>query len=329
MSKELTYRSLNKYRHSGNDRVVSISIGKIYHVREGRNAWHATWVVSYQKNSFFSSYKAAKECAENLRKSGSVFIILEIPCLVLRGENKIVFIIEANEKEPLSTHIFANKISQLNLSILEDYSERLNFLPDLVKGFMPSSFAWENKKRMDSVLILEHNNNTLKVSKAGNLLFHYVSRAVGSNYLLHWDKFKRETSFDSVSTIAENLSLVMEKDYLHGNESVIEIPLSQEAKIRSLRQKLLAEAESVHKVENIVPFVDMFLEEINAVLTEKAIANACQEDVVATMLAWFDSLHYFSRSDREKILNAECIKRGKDFYLQYSYCIKKIKLIDN
>lgn len=88
MEKKLKYRMLEKYKSEGMDTVLSIDVGKIYHVVEGRNAWHSTWITQYMPRSFYSSLMAAKEYAETIRKSGSSLTIKENPCLVIRSEKR-------------------------------------------------------------------------------------------------------------------------------------------------------------------------------------------------------------------------------------------------
>ena len=127
MDSKHKYHRLKKYKHEGNDNVVKIDAGKVFHVIEGRNAWHSTWIVQYQPNSFYSSLSAAKEYAESIRKSGSVFTVVEKPSLIIRSSRKTTIITELNNSDPLSGHFLGEDISSITNDMLRDYRETVSY----------------------------------------------------------------------------------------------------------------------------------------------------------------------------------------------------------
>ncbi|QNI04392.1 hypothetical protein HXW73_16405 [Halomonas sp. SH5A2] len=325
MNREVKYRTLNKYRHSGQAVIKSVSVGKIYHVREGRNAWHSTWVIQYEPNSFFSSLAAAKEYAESLRKSGSVLNVLELPCVIVRSDNKVVFITEVNVDNPLSTHIIENEIDIIDREVLNDYVVRLDFLPDFVKSFMPSSLSWQKKVKEKDMIILEHANKNLKVDKVGEYISYLTSDSIGVSYYLNWTKCKRVVDFSSVNSIVFNLQKIIDIDFSKGGE-LGKIKLSKDDKIRLLRSKLIEASKGILEAEIQDEFVDKFLQELRDVYTEKTIANASHEKMIKMMKDWTRALGYFSPSDRVRILGEEAIRNGEHLFLEYAWNIKRCPL---
>ncbi|MGO2133638.1 MAG: hypothetical protein ACTH3D_12210 [Halomonas sp.] len=77
-----------------------------------------------------------------------------------------MFVVELNNKTPLSRHLFDSDLSNINSREVEDYKERVDFLPDFIKGFMAVSLAWNRKVSDNDLLILQHKSSILKVNKS-------------------------------------------------------------------------------------------------------------------------------------------------------------------
>ncbi|MFC4974836.1 hypothetical protein ACFPTY_10185 [Halomonas beimenensis] len=187
MSKSVRNRVLKEYVGDDVAGVNKIQCGVVYHVVEGRNAWHSTWVSQYSKKSMHTSLKSAKEYAERCRKSGSVFRIKELPCLVFRTCKKTVIITAINSSKPLSEHYLACECLEDFGEIVSDYRKRLSCSRDMVKGFFPNSFGWKRSvKKKDHVIILEHENNEIRVEPLKSESKLFVSKSVGSDNFLEW-----------------------------------------------------------------------------------------------------------------------------------------------
>ena len=86
----------------GLDPVSEISIGILYYVHSGRNAWHSTWIKRYLPGCMHTTIYSAKDYAEGKRARGTVFYIKQIPCIYFKTQNETLIITEINNDNPLS-----------------------------------------------------------------------------------------------------------------------------------------------------------------------------------------------------------------------------------
>ena len=83
--------------------IESVYVGKIYYWRDGRNAWHSTWIERYDNlEAFCISEEAAKNRIEASRVQGSVFYLQEFPVLTFSGKSACLLIGEISSTSPLS-----------------------------------------------------------------------------------------------------------------------------------------------------------------------------------------------------------------------------------
>lgn len=316
MDKKTEYRCLKKYKHEGEDTIFKVDTGKVYHVIEGRNAWHSTWVVQYEPNSFYSSLPAAKEYAENIRKSGSVFTIIEKPSLIIRSHKKTIIITEINHEKPLADHIFAQSIEYLKNETFEDYRTRAGFLPDFIKGFMATSFGWQRKVQGKNLLTLQHDNPQLKINSLGPNLLARSSSSQGSHYYMSWLESNTKIQSDAVIKIAENLAYILENEK-NIQKSVAHIEIDTDKKRRLLKAKIIDHMKSMNIHEDYRQhFTETFLGELQEAYTERAILATQLDNILGMVTDWVDNIGYFSPEDRKKIYVNEAI--GNTTRLQFT-----------
>ncbi|WP_156821569.1 hypothetical protein [Halomonas smyrnensis] len=312
------YRRLHKYNHGGSDTVTKIEKGKTFHVIEGRNAWHSTWVVTYQANSFYSSLPAAKEYAESIRKSGSVFTVVERPCLIIRSQKKTTIVTELNHDTPLASHILGRDLESIPKHTIEDYRERSLFLPDFIKGFMHTSFGWDRKITEKNLLIMQHENPRIKINRLNEPLKATRSKSHGGDYFLSWHENNINTSNKPVSRLSENIAHLLSEDFTP-KENIKSIDVENEKRLRLLKAKT---SEFLGKKANLKEedrnhLSDLFVEEIKEAYTDQAILSADENDILALSWEWTKSLSNFSPEDRKRILISEALKNSFMPFFRY------------
>lgn len=75
----------------------------LYLLTTGRNAWHNTWSKKYVRGlSVYSSLMAAKKAAEELRVSGTVFVIKQIPGIAMFTTSGVIAFVEFHTEPSFS-----------------------------------------------------------------------------------------------------------------------------------------------------------------------------------------------------------------------------------
>lgn len=171
---------LNQYDFIDKREFVSvINKGIIYYVYTGRNAWHSTWITRYSNGCMHNSLQSARAFCERRRVQGTVFNILELPCLVFRSNNSALIVTEINTENPLSGYS-SKAISE------EKFFERISIYSSLVSialSFKPESRFWKMRPPLkNSTIILTSKNPGIFIEdyKEKSLL-KYVSCSVGSD----------------------------------------------------------------------------------------------------------------------------------------------------
>lgn len=176
--------------------VTGVSKGVIYYVFSGRNAWHSTWITRYSAGCMHTTLESAKKYAEKRRVRGTVFYIKQLPCLIIRSNNKCVLITEINNDNPLcqyspnaTTSHVAYGLQKIE-NALDNYMKIGTPLNGLVLSFRPDSRFWNARPSTeDSVIILSSENSVLPVEKSNtDHLLAYKSYSHGGNYYLGWSK---------------------------------------------------------------------------------------------------------------------------------------------
>jgi hypothetical protein len=122
------------------EKLVSCQLTKIFHYTEKRNAyWNTTSNLWPGDRAFHYNLDVVKKRIESDRKMGSYFSIHEIPCLVLKGADDCIVIID-NYPRSTSPLLFFNSIDKLkvdNLNILETFKYIKSQFP--IYGFIMQS----------------------------------------------------------------------------------------------------------------------------------------------------------------------------------------------
>ncbi|OOR99443.1 hypothetical protein B0187_04960 [Haemophilus paracuniculus] len=168
--------------------LQEVSVGIVYFIHNGRNAWHSTWSQKYHSDgSFFTTFDEAKERAEQLRTNGSVFYIHQMPCLVLRTKDN-TFLVSGIAKtsdplDPLKDYdpelLYANK----EISSVLDY----------LKGVY--SFT-------ENLIIFCSNDPKFRVkSHNGGFLRSNKSYCYSSDYPFEWEDYATEYYSSSIMNL--------------------------------------------------------------------------------------------------------------------------------
>ncbi|PHR11555.1 MAG: hypothetical protein COA41_20085 [Sphingopyxis sp.] len=192
----------------GFDEIKSIKQGIVYFVSTGRNAWNNTWVARYSKGCMHSTFESAKSYAEKNRTSGTVFYIVELPCIVFRSKNNILLITQINNDSPLSGYspdavsFTAERNAKKIKGALENYIKIGAPLVGAGLSFLSTSRFWREKPQSNqAIMLLSHSNRSLPIETKGfNSLKTYSSSSMGSKYYLHW--FSRESEIKTSAIIS-------------------------------------------------------------------------------------------------------------------------------
>jgi hypothetical protein len=77
---------------------LDICLSTVWHIVEGRNAWHSTWSSTYYPRAFGLSPEELKDKCEAFRTQGSVFTICSAPIAVMSDGSRILGLTSVNEK---------------------------------------------------------------------------------------------------------------------------------------------------------------------------------------------------------------------------------------
>lgn len=168
--------------------IVEVSSGTIFFVSEGRNAWHSTWVKTYGAGCMHETFEAASEYAEKRRKSGSVFYIQELPCLIFRTTTRCYLFTEINTDNPLR-------------SFLSSQDDTVTSMKDVADFFDSSIYILLGRSRFDSVLALSAEYIIEMHECFQRDFLEYVSFSNGSGYRLGWYEKDSDISFNAVETL--------------------------------------------------------------------------------------------------------------------------------
>lgn len=195
-----------------NSNVVSISARKLFYVQDGRNAWHSTWVERWYNDSFRLELKAAKNYAEKSRTCGSVFHIVEVPCLAF--ETSLGFLLTTQlssdipfksfspptDREDLIKKIQKNHPPFMNEERLKIFTKKQleRYTPD---GKLKTLQSLENhldilKRRLYwtlrnkdfsiAIMMSLRDQGEPLIIKKGEKMRTWKSSSIGSDYYLEW-----------------------------------------------------------------------------------------------------------------------------------------------
>jgi hypothetical protein len=124
-------------------------ITTVHHIIEGRNAWHSTWVGTYNKMRFCFEFAALLENAEKRRVQGSVFNIEATPLILTRDNGRMVGTTVVNERNSKNYDEMIKSILSVK-SYIPLLSSDLNWL---ISFYVPSDVKLRvgyNPKNMKS-----------------------------------------------------------------------------------------------------------------------------------------------------------------------------------
>ena len=99
----------------GSSRIISlfdpidVKMSTIWHIVEGRNAWHSTWSSTYYPRAFGSSPDELQTKCEGFRTQGSVFSIRAAPLVVMKDEKRLLGLTPVNEKSAVQYKSFLER----------------------------------------------------------------------------------------------------------------------------------------------------------------------------------------------------------------------------
>lgn len=127
---------------------IDIRMSTIWHIVEGRNAWHSTWSSTYFPRAFGSSPDDLKNRCEGFRTQGSVFTICAAPLAVMRDGSRILGLTPVNEKsEAQYRSFFDDCLSDKPFSTFKQVDSnwlRMFEIPGKTKlhvGYKPTDFT--------------------------------------------------------------------------------------------------------------------------------------------------------------------------------------------
>ena len=101
--------NLNENFSFSDERLISCQLSKIYHYSEARNAyWNTTSNLWPGDHAFHFDIQVIKDRIEKDRKRGSYFSIFEIPCIVLKGKEDSIVLIDKYPRSSIPFCDFKN-----------------------------------------------------------------------------------------------------------------------------------------------------------------------------------------------------------------------------
>jgi hypothetical protein len=88
----------------GSSRIISlfsptdIRLSTVWHIVEGRNAWHSTWFEAFYPQAFSLSPDELKDKCESFRTQGSVFSVCAAPLAVMKHKKRLLGLTPVNER---------------------------------------------------------------------------------------------------------------------------------------------------------------------------------------------------------------------------------------
>lgn len=212
-----------------NLRVNRILGGKLYYVRDGRNAWHSTWVSRWYLHSFHFTFEGAKVFAEKKRVQGSVFQIHEVPTLVLEVSKGYALVTELFTQSPLSQYtlaFFQRELAERVKSVPFDWRHDVRMAPNFVQAqlarnptrfhprlhhklqlvmdsFRQQSLFWQPVKPDRAIVRLlgtEQDGQVCQLKRDGPMRT-WKSCSFGGQYPLSWQEERRANHANGIREI--------------------------------------------------------------------------------------------------------------------------------
>jgi hypothetical protein len=209
--------------------VNSVRVSKIFYVRDGRNAWHSTWVQRYYSSSFHVERRAAMDFAEKLRVQGSVFDIVELPVVQFSCELGALFVSELNTSCPLANFRPPGNVDRAKRRgrscswyfkqyvLPKQLADERSFtfpiigrsIEDVHAAFQDNLINWMSPENRRTVLRLLSPTLATNISR-GAPHVTWRSSSVGPSYRLNWHA-SRGLSQASCCRIADTASRALDE----------------------------------------------------------------------------------------------------------------------
>jgi len=200
---------------------------QLFVVTRRRNAWHQTTNTVYKSDpsaALHSSMRAAARAAERWRKQGSAFAILEVPGLLLYGDQSRVALTEFHSKNPFSGWNSLNrnwlrrgsKLRQAEASLSRDDPPRL-----LESRGVSGHRDWKHPRPSAYSFLsveLKANERPAQLRPRAEFLV-WESVAVGTEYLLDWNSKETAVSARGVNAVLKHYREVNRPSYVSRSES--------------------------------------------------------------------------------------------------------------
>jgi hypothetical protein len=193
-------------------RVISVSARKLFYVQDGRNAWHSTWVERRYNDSYRLDFEAAKIYAEDSRTCGSVFLIVEVPCLAFETNRGYLFTTQIKADVPFKNFCppkdkedLINKLQKIRTPFMNE--ERLKgIIKSQIERYTPDGkirtlrtlekhlsifkgklfWTLRNKDSSITVMMSPKDQGEPLIIKKGEKMRTWKSSSIGSDYSLEW-----------------------------------------------------------------------------------------------------------------------------------------------
>jgi hypothetical protein len=202
----------NLFPEFAKEHVKRISLGKVYYVRHGRNAWWSTWVQTYLDGCMHTTLVSAKEYAETKRVQGSVWYISELPALLAEGDSLILAVTQINCLNVLDGYsAFAVRRNapagyERIAEFRDNYLVRGASLEGAYLSFDPDSRFWEKPPpKKDSIIRVLAEATVAQFETIDSRgLAAYRSKSYGGACLLNWFPNSQRIRATTIRRIVRN-----------------------------------------------------------------------------------------------------------------------------
>lgn len=197
------------YIEDSNDVVSRIKTGILYFVFSGRNAWHSTWVQKYTDGCMHTNLQSAKNYVETKRVQGTVFNIIQLPCLIIESNDLKLYFTEINTSDPLSGYspqAVTNSPPQgykLVDNFKDNYLNNREQLCNIILSFNRNSRFWKVKPSANNSIqiFISQNISAYETENIPENLISYRSVSVGKKFKLSWKNNKSNVKSLSIERI--------------------------------------------------------------------------------------------------------------------------------
>lgn len=191
-----------------NDRSISSARPIIlYNCIYGRNAWHSTWIKRYSAGSITTTLADAKKHAENSRKPGSQFSIVELPAIEIVSNDDVFFVIHINTPSPFKGCMTKKALDGLKNKAgvtQPGFLQAGSCLAQALYTLTPLSPYWtENPEPKNSIIILNGSADEEPSSLPSRKLTGWQSKTFGKKFYLGWTNLTNSRGSGAVKRIVK------------------------------------------------------------------------------------------------------------------------------